>query len=94
MGRDGDEEEVGPVGVFGAKAALPNVLEEVSLAGVLARELPGRLVEGLGVAVRVDVDLEAPLHLRVPGRERLGRVVDRRAPRRQRGGEREAAGFI
>lgn len=58
MGRDGDEEEVGAVRVFGAEAALADVLEEVSLAGVLARELPRRLIEGLGVAVRVDVDLE------------------------------------
>ena len=97
VGRDGDEEEVGPVGVFGAKAALPDVLEEVSLAGVLAGELPRRLVEGLGVAVRVDVHLEAPLHIRVPRRERFGGVVHGRARRRQRGrggGGREAAGFI
>lgn len=91
MGRDGDEEEVGAVRVFGAEAALADVLEEVSLAGVLARELPRRLIEGLGVAVRVDVDLEAPLHLRVPRRERLGGVVHRRPRRRRREGGREEA---
>ena len=76
--RDGHEEEVRLVGVVGAEPTLADVLEEVALAGVLARELPRRLVERLGVAVRVDVHLEAPLHLRVPRRERLGRVVHRR----------------
>lgn len=90
MGRDGHEEEVRLVGVVGAEAALADVLEKVPLAGVLARELPRRLVERLGVAVRVDVHLEAPLHLRVPRRERIGGVVHRRG-----GPEREArAGLV
>lgn len=92
VGRDGDEEEVGLVGVVSTEAALADVLEEVTLAGVLARGLPRRLVECLGVAVRVDVHLEAPLHLRVPRRERLGGVVHRWA-RRWRGG-REGARFV
>jgi hypothetical protein len=96
VGRDGNEEEVRLLGVVGAEPALADVLEEVALAGVLARELPRRLVEGLGVAVRVDVHLEAPLHLRVPRRERLGGVVHRRGGRREStgcvGGERGAGG--
>lgn len=98
VGRDGNEEEMRLVGVIGAEAALADVLEEVALAGVLARELPRRLVERLGVAIRVDVHLEAPLHLRVPRRERLGGVVHRRGgPEREDGaglvrGERGASG--
>lgn len=78
MWRYGDEEEVRLVGVIGAEPALSDVLEEVALAGVLPRELARRLIECLGVAVRVDVHLEAPFHLRVPRRERLRGVVHRR----------------
>jgi hypothetical protein len=78
VGRYGNEEEVRLVGVVGAESALADVLEEVALAGVLASELPRRLVERIRVAVRVDEHLEAPLHLRVPDRERLGGVVHRR----------------
>ncbi len=75
MGRNGDEEEVRLLEVVGAEAALANVLEEVALAGVLAGQLPRRLVERAGVAVGVDEHPEAPLHLRVPRREHRRRVV-------------------
>ncbi len=92
VGGDGDEEEVRLVGVAGAEAALADVLEEVALAGVLPRELPRRLVERLGVAVRVHVHLDAPLHLRVPRREGLGGVVHRRPREGGRAGAADGEG--
>ena len=78
MGRNGNEEEVGPIRVVGAERALTNVLEEVALAGVLAGELPGGLVEGFGIAVGVDVHLEIPHHPLVVRLKDLRRVVNRR----------------
>lgn len=81
MSGDGDEEEIGLLRILSPKRALADVLEEVALAGVLSGELPGGLVERLGVTVRVDVDLEIPHHALVVQLECLRRVVDRRRRR-------------
>lgn len=78
MGGDGDEEQMSLLRILGPERALADVLEEVSLAGVLSGELPRGLEERLGVAVGVDVDLEIPNHAVVVQVECLRRVVDRR----------------
>ena len=74
MTRDGDEEEVRLVGVFGAEMTLSDVLEEIALTGVLPSELPRRLVERVGIPIRVYVHLELFLHLLVVQLEHTRRV--------------------
>lgn len=76
MTRDRDEEQMGFIRIVSAEATLSNVLEEIPLAGVLPSELPGRLIERLGVAIRVYVNLEIPLHLGVVQPKNLRRVID------------------
>jgi len=72
---DGDEEEVRLIGVLGAEATLSDVLEEIALTGVLPGELPRRLVERVGIPIRVYVHLELLLHLLVVKLEHTRRVV-------------------
>lgn len=74
MTRDGDEEEVRLIGVFGAEVTLSDVLKEIALAGVLPSELPRRLVERVGIPVRVYIHLELLLHLLVVQLEDTRRV--------------------
>jgi len=63
------------IGVFGAEATLSDVLEEIALTGVLPGELPRRLVERVGIPIRVYVHLELLLHLLVVQLEHPRRVV-------------------
>lgn len=75
MAGDWDEEEVGLIWILRDEAALSDILEKVPLAGVLAGQLPGRLVESVGIPIWVYIHLEHPLHLRVVQLEHLRRVV-------------------
>ncbi|WVZ11618.1 hypothetical protein V8G54_016148 [Vigna mungo] len=72
--RDGDEEEVRLIGVVGAEVTLSDVLKEIALAGVLPSELPRRLVERVGIPIRVYIHLELLLHLLVVELEHTRRV--------------------
>lgn len=74
MAGDRNEEEVGLIGILGAELALSNVLEEISLAGVLPGELPRRLVESVRISVGIYIHLEFPFHLGVVQPEHLRRV--------------------
>lgn len=83
MARNGDEEQIRPIGVVGPKRALPHILEKVALARVLARQLPRRLVERLGIPIWVHENPKPPLHLLVAPPE-TRRIVVHRAPRSRR----------
>lgn len=76
MAGDRDEEEVSLIRIVRTEPTLSDVLEEVALAGVLASELPGRLVIRLWIAVGVYVDLEFRFHLGEIQPKHLRRVVD------------------
>lgn len=65
MAGDGNEEEVSLIGIKGAEATLPDILEEIALAGILSGELPRRLVKRFGIPIWVYVNLEILHHLRV-----------------------------
>ena len=76
MAGNGDEEEVSLIGIQGPESALPNVLEEIALAGILPGELPRGLVESVGISIWIYVDLEIGLHVGEIQPENLGRMVN------------------
>lgn len=75
MARNRNEEQVRSVRIVRPEPPLPDVLEEIPLARVLAGELPRRLVERVGIPVRVYEHPEVPLHGRIVQPEDLGQVV-------------------
>lgn len=81
--REGEEEKVSLRGVVRDEVAPHERLEEVALAGVVPRRLKVNGQEGVGeglvVLVRVDEDLQAPVHLLVVFQE-LVPVEEDRAP--------------
>lgn len=72
--RDGNEEEVCLIGIFGAEATLSDVLEEIAFAGVLSGELPRRLVERVRIPIWVYINLELLLHFLIVQLEYARRV--------------------
>ena len=76
MAGNGDEEEVSLIGIQSPESALPNVLEEIALAGILPGELPRGLVESVGISIWIYVDLEIGLHVGEIQPENLGRMVN------------------
>lgn len=76
VARNRNEKQVCSVRIVRPEPTLPNVLEEIALARVLASELPRRLVKRVGIAVRVYKNLEVPLHRRIVQPENVGQVVD------------------
>lgn len=76
MAGDGDEEEVGLIGIVGKEVTFADVLEEIALAGVFSSDFSGRLVKRVGIAVGVNEDLEFRFHVGEVEAEDLRRVVD------------------
>ena len=75
MTRDGNEEEVCLIGIFGAEATVSDILEEIAFTGILSGELPRRLVERVGIPIWVYINLELLLHFLIVQLEHARRVV-------------------
>lgn len=73
--RDGNEEEVCLIGIFGAEATVSDILEEIAFTGILSGELPRRLVERVGIPIWVYINLELLLHFLIVQLEHARRVV-------------------
>lgn len=76
MTRDRNEEEVSLIRIIRTESTISNILEEVTLAGVLAGELPGRLVKRIGIPIRIYIHLEILLHLPIIQPKNLRRMIN------------------
>ena len=77
MARDGNEEKMSLLRTVGAKPALPNVLEKVTLARIFPGQLPRGLIKSIRIAVGINVNLECLLHFSIISIKDIGRVENR-----------------
>lgn len=64
------------IGILSEKPRLSNILKEIAFTSVFTSQFSWSLVEGVGIAVGVDEDLETGLHFFVIEMEDGWRVVD------------------
>lgn len=76
MARNRNEKQIRLIWILCAEMALPNVLKEESLTGILPGELPRSLVKRIGISVGIYVDLEISLHRFEVQLENLRQVVN------------------
>ena len=75
--RDRNKEEMSAIRIVRPKPTLSDILKEITLARILSRQLPRRLVECVGISIWIYKHLEIPLHLLVIPPKHLRRVIHR-----------------
>lgn len=69
---NGDEEQVGSIGIISQEATLSNILKEIAFTGVFSGQLSWSLIKSIGVTIWVYIDLEICLHFQVIQMEDAG----------------------
>ena len=76
---NGDEEQLGSIGIMSQEATLSNILKEIAFAGVFSGQFSWGLIKCIGITIWVYIDLEICHHFQVIQVEDAGRVENIRA---------------